>query len=308
VSVSRIPGITVEVYHEEDLLVPEADGYIGDLASGSVTVLAEVADDADWTVAFTRTGDDFFPPQKDWNRNPDDVPGLKEEGYEQAYQKQKRRFEFLSNRDKDSDGVVFGGRFGLDIFAYDGPLLNKVSYPVNTLCLGQYVRLGGRLTGHVHVWELAVISQGRQFFLTVQRRHDLLACCGYKGRLCFPGVGKHKNLGLTLVNLAPDGLPLIPRPTRCSRRSRASRVSAGTKGSWKAGMTPVTWARSSPLRGWVRVHWTEAPPSPRLRCLSQGQRVRFSSLVKAQRNPKTEYRPGRRPKYEFDAFGVEPVG
>ncbi|MBX4200502.1 hypothetical protein KW786_00050 [Candidatus Parcubacteria bacterium] len=306
-SVYQIPGVAVEVYHEKDLVAPEADGYVGDLASGSVTILAEVADDADWTVAFFRTGDDNFLPQKDWNRDPDDIPQLNEEGYEEAHAKQKRRFDFLSSRDKDSEGVVFGSRFGLDLFAYDGPLLNKTSYPANTLCLGQYVRLAGRLTGHVHVWEVAVISQGRQFFLTVQRRQDLLACSGYKGRLCFPGVGKHKHLGTVLVNLAPEGLPLIPAPDTLFPPEPSIDGLRRNEGMVESWHDARNMGKIVTAQGWARVHWTEAPPSPRLRYLGQGQRVRFSNLAKAQRNPKTEYRPGRKPKYTLDAFGVEPV-
>ncbi len=312
-TVSSIPGIKLEVYKESRLLNPESDGFVGELYSGSATILAVVSPDADKTIGIFRDGQDHYILQRNWLDSLDLFPGpTKEERLTDwknprrpsPREKQQRRQEFLGGRSFDQDSKVFGVKIPLKTGDRDRSI-NTVHYPENMLMLAQYVRENGVLTGEAHIWEVALVSQEGKFFLTVHWHCSTPAFKSLKNTVCFPGSTRHRLLEKVLVENVPDDLPLLPisfmEPME-KMRPKGLRKNEGIVESWYA---PRNMGCILTSQGPVRVHWTDVPPRPRLRFLKDGEKVRFLELRVPPENPKTEFRAVRKAQFELQAYGIE---
>lgn len=304
--VPKIPGVTLEVYKEDRLLAPEADGYVNDgygnnLQSGSAIILAVVDSTADKTIGFFRDGQDHYIAQKDWLMSPDLCPAplMKE--------KQARRREFLAGRTFDADTKVYGVTMPLRVFSYERPPVNTVHYPENMLALAQYVRDARRLTGRVHVWEVALVSQNGKFFLTVHRHYNIPACRSVRGPMCFPRLGAHRLLERILLENAPGDLPLIPAEDIVPvQRSKADQSLGRYEGIVESWYHPKNMGAIITAQGSARAHWKDIDiPARRRRYLVEGEKVKFADLRVPPKNPKTDWRKVRKARFELQACGIE---
>ncbi len=297
-----IPGVSLEVFKEGRRLDVEKDGFVGSLHSGSATVLAVIDPSADETLGIRRGGDDSYALQWDWLVDPDSIetPFLREQ--------QARRQKFLDGRSFAEGSRLYGVHVPLRVNYRGGQPVNTVHYPENMLMLAQYVREMGKLTGRVHVWKVALVSQNENFFLTVDRHYNMPACRGLTGRTCFVRIHDgHPQLEKLLVSNRPRDLPLVEieqlvslPPTEVPQLNRYE----GIVERWYA---PRNMGCIMTSQGKARVHWSNIPARPRLRFLREGERVRFSELRKPERNPQTEYRKARSAQFKLEACGVEVV-
>src|SRR3989338_11636321 len=64
-TIPKIPGVTLTVCKERRQVIPESDGYVGQLHSGSATILAVIDPSADKTIGLFRDGQDHYILQKE---------------------------------------------------------------------------------------------------------------------------------------------------------------------------------------------------------------------------------------------------
>ena len=300
-TVLSIPGVTLEVYKQDRLLTPESDGYVGKLYSGFATILAVINPDADKTIGFFRDGQDHYSQQKDWLMDPNlcPTPIMKE--------KQAKRREFLVGRSFDTDAKAYGVKIPLHVYHHGGQPVNMVNYPENTLSLAQYVRQNKGLTSRVHVWEVALVSQYGEFFLTVHRHYNIAACKSIRGHRYFPRLTRgHPLLERLLLDNAPEGLPLIPGEDLVPiERNQPDKSLGRYEGIVESWYTPRNMGSITTCQGSARVHWTDVPARPRLRYLQEGERVKFSDLRVPPKNPGTDFRKIRQSQFQLQVGGIE---
>src|SRR3989344_5060986 len=140
-AIPTIPGVTLRVFKERRELIPESDGYVGQLNSGSATILAVIDPGADKTIGIFRDGQDHYVRTWNWLVDISQIPSpiVKEQ--------QRKRQKFLEGHSFQEGSQVYGVNMPLKVFSYESPPVNTVHYPENMLMLAQYVRgKGGGLT------------------------------------------------------------------------------------------------------------------------------------------------------------------
>lgn len=301
--VPTIPGVTLEVYKETNRLTPENDGYLGKLYSGSATILAIVDPNAAPTIAYYRDGQDHYQKAPDWIRYVSLVFKPQMEDY---INRQKRMMGFLEGRSFAAGARVHGITMPLRR-VQENPF-NTVHYPENMFALAQYVQNGDQLTGRVHVWEVAIVSQNGEFFLTVHRHYNISACKGLKSPICFPRVQGHRLLERLLVENAPEGLPLVPAQDIIPlQRPESDKTLGRYEGIVENWYVPRNMGAIITAQGMARVHWSDVPARPRLRFLKEGERVKFAELREPPENPRTEWRVQRKARFDLQACAIELV-
>lgn len=291
-TLATIPGVTLEVYKQRRQLIPESDGYLGQLYSGFAVILAVIDPGADPTVGLFRDGKDHYILQKDWLNNP------RTEAQQQAHHM------YLTDRSFVPETKVYGIK--IPVRVDQRRTIAAVHYPENMFVLAQYERdHSEQLTGKVRVWKIAVISQGKDFFFTTQLTYDVTGYRSHTGATCFPRLQGHHQLERLLVSRAPADLPFV------SDASFNQNPSLATHGLPHRVGVVDDWYDARNMgciitdRGPARVHWTEIPPRPRRRFLVAGERVRFTELRKPPINPRTKHRKMRKARFELQAYGVE---
>jgi len=298
-----IPGVTLQVRKEDRVMTPKDDGHVGQLFSGTATLLAIVDPGADHTIGILRQGDDNYQKIWNWLVDPatmDSCPDAKE--------KQRQRQEFLVGEEFEEGTKIYGRKINLMAgAAHDRRQINTVHYPENMLAIAQYVQSGDHLTGQVHVWEAALVSQHGEFFLTVHRHYHMSAC-RYQGEMVFPRLYGHRILARILRESSPTGMPTIDVnkivPIERSTGDPNLRRYEGVVESW---YYPRNMGTIITNQGVARVHWSQVPqrnPSL-LRFLKEGERVKFAELRIPEENPRTEWRPVRKAEIKFEVVGVE---
>lgn len=290
-TMSQILGVSLEVYKERRQLTPEADGYLGQLWSGSAVILAIIDPDARPTMSLFRDGSDHYIKQKDWLNNP-------------ATESQQKCHELYLASRKFADGTkVYGIKMPLRVD--EERSINTVHYPENMLMLVQYDRKDGALTGDAVIWKIALVSQNGEFFLTRQEAYDVRAYENDKSRLCWPRFGGHKQLERLLVENAPADLPRFPfdlfKPELKAEANGLKR-NEGIVDRWYDARNIGCIITS---QGAARVHWREAPARPRRRFLVAGEKVQFADLQTPPQNPETKWRKTRKARFRLQAFDVK---
>ncbi len=297
---STIPGVTLEVYKQNRQLTPESDGYVGQLFSGSATILAVIDPSADKMIGLFRDGQDHYVRVWNWLTDVSQIPSPI------VQEQQRKRQKFLEGHSFQEGSQVYGVNMPLRVFSYESPPINTVHYPENMLILARYVRgKGGCLTGGVQIWKVALVSQNGEFFLTVQQAYNTTAYRNADGQMRFPRFEQHRLLERVLVANAPEDLPLMSEEKFVFVKQRSGRglqEGEGIVDRWYAArnMGCVITAKGS-----ARVHWSDVPPRPRLRFLVEGERVRIGTLGAPPQNPKTDLRKVRKSRFELQATGIE---
>lgn len=149
-----------------------------------------------------------------------------------------------------------------------------VTYPDNLLCIAEVIREDGRQTNRARVWRIAVVSQGGNFFVTLQQGYEA-ACYANPadGVIAFPRFQKHPALNDLLVDLVPDGTHV---PTLDEYQEDPAPHVTLTNGH-DGVVTSFYDARGVGTiltkRGPARVYWGDCPERPRRRFLVAGERV-----------------------------------
>lgn len=307
--VTKIPGVSLAVFWEDRCLDPEEDGFLGELAAGSVEIRATVAPGS-LVYGLRRWGDDSYDLQKDQAM----LLGL------------------------DGGSKVYRARMGLE--ANWETCEPFVPYPNNLLLLAELVTEGGRLTNRVRIWRTAVVSQEGRFFLTAQIGYETTAHQDRMGRTVFPRFQAHPQLEAILVRLRPNAertivFPRSPLPGEKGPRRELVRTDSVPE---VAELPPIAdfVSESEPIlmdlrqreayvlrfydargigtvltpHGVARVNWRECPARPRRRHLVASERVRYERLgAPVTHRPHLRFegdrpRPGRSTKFRRQAFGL----
>ncbi len=302
-TIPKIEGVKLQVYKQDRLLTPEDDGHVGQLFSGFATILAVIDPSADKTIGIFRDGQDHYTQQRELLS----LPELRHGKFPPTPAQQFMR-KLLAEQSLDQDAKAYGVKIPLHVYPYQGKPINMVNYPENTLSLAQYVSENRGLTGRVQVWEVALVSQYGEFFLTVHRHYNIAACKSIRGHRYFPRLTRgHPLLERILLENAPQDLPLIPGedliPFERGHPDKSLGRYEGIVESWYAprNMGAITTAQGS-----ARVHWNDVPPRPRLRYLKEGERVKFNDLRVPPKNPGTDHRKIRQAsRFQLQVCGVE---
>lgn len=287
-------GLTVAVHRQDRLLVPEDDGYLGNLCSGDV-VLDVLLADPRFLAVFREDGRKRIIPQRT------------------AFE----RLTTLRARCTGENGEPFRPRKGHELlleslaregerrFLYPVPIaaMKKTAmiyakrFPDNCL---KVVELTDRETGNVKVWELGIVSQEEQVFLTVQAFDN--SCFRKERALAFPNVEKWwPELAVYLGTVLPSDVepPSIetyrPRP---ALRVDDLRQNQGRVHRFRHAQDV---GKIITHRGGVRVWWGDIREGrPRRKYLLRDEVVKIGRLGP----PKTTIKGT---SYELQAYDVELV-
>lgn len=305
----QIPGVRLAVSYEGRCLVPEEDGFLGELSSGTLQLDVHVAP-GQLVYGIRRGGDDSYDLQKDQALN-GSAGGAK----------------------------LYRARVGLE--ANWETLEPFVPYPNNLLLLAELVTDNGCLTNRVRIWRAAIVSQKERFFLTVQLGYDTTAHRDESGRVVFPRWEKHPQLETILTRLRPgaNGAILYPRAKQPGEKIKKRDCLRTDHVSEAAELPPISAYAPDPdppatkkLRdhqaqvirfydargtgtlltplGVARVNWRDCPERPRRRYLVDGELVRYAKLGKPkEHNPHPRFegdkgRPARVTAFKRQAFGI----
>lgn len=284
-----IPGFEFHVYKESRERTVEADGYLGELASGFVVLEARATVLNDPAVAFIRQGNDRYIRQQNWAAIPDNPPAKKRPTTEGGLEDDPRQTcaqyvrGWYDERQVPRDAKYFGRKIGLEVDGETGT--SFVAYPNNNLGLARQVYdADGQPTNRFVIWYAAIVSQAGQFFLTQQLAYD--ECCyldGEASEIVFPRFKRpHPMLNDLLVASLPGGFvpPLVADYTPNGR------VVTGDVSGKEGISLGFDFARNVGTvlteKGNARVHWSDLPERKenRRRYLLPGERVRFGKIGK----------------------------
>lgn len=297
----KIPGVSVEVFKQDRRLAPEEDGYVGELFSGHAALVAVVDPKASPTFGFLRKGDDTYTKTWDWLVPAEQIP------VPRVQEQQRTRQALLVGRSFDADTQIYGTRIELRTFKHGNRAFNVVNYPDNTIGLIQYVRDPSGLTGRVHVWEAALVSQYGHFFVTVHQHYNIPACRSLAdGRICFPRLRSgHRQLESLIIKNSPGVLPLISAKDVVPQESTQIEGLGRSEGVVDRWYAPRNMGSIFTNKGKARVHFSDVPARPRLRYLVEGERVKFAELRVPPLNPETEWRKVRKTQFGLQVYGIE---
>jgi cold shock CspA family protein len=254
--------VSVKVSYDGVEVKPPDDGYLGQLRPGSILLEIYVAAGRDYICALDVNAKKNINFKKDHSTDP--VEGSM----------------FLTNiRIKTGDDGVY-----------------HTEYPNNNCRIMRIYK-----NGHVEMWEIAVISQNGNFFLTTQKTYNV-NCYNNEGKLDCPKFSKWPQvLNLLFSSLYYKNLPLISeyqeekmiRPGELPKEIGHVQWWNIAQG-FGAIMTP---------NGPARVHWKNIFPSngDRFARLNAGGRVRYQKLITPNQTK------ARSTNFRLEAVGVKTI-
>lgn len=254
--------VKIKTIYDGVEITPDKDGYLGQLRPGSLLLEIYVEAGRDYIYAFDVDAKKNINFKKDHTLDP--VEGSM----------------FLSNiRIKTGDDGVY-----------------HTEYPQNNFRLLRIYK-----NGHIEMWEISVISQNGNFFLTTQKTYNT-NCYNNKGNLDCPKFSKWPQmLNLLLSSLVIKNLPLI---------SEYEEEKMIRSGELPQGIGHVQWyniaqgfgAIMTP-NGPARVHWKNIFPvnGDRFVSLVPGSRIRYQKLIAPKQTK------ARSTNFRLEAAGVSAI-
>lgn len=167
-----------------------------------------------------------------------------------------------------------------------------VTYPTNNLRLAEQ-----KETGTVQLWEIAVISQNGDFFLTIQPTYRV-ECYRHGNIIVYPYFEKWLQMNDYLVSLLPSTVQ--PGPLDDYKVEPPLSTNGYTDNE-----AIVQWFNDAQglgalvtNKGVARVHWGQVPKRGRRAYLRPGEKVRFQEL-----KPPTQT-TARSTRFKWEATGV----
>lgn len=277
-----IEGVEISVFAGEawpKTLISAEDGYLGQLRSGMLTLMAKVA-----------AGLPIYALDVDGQKNV------------------RLRANKAAKADPPVEGKEFRVRIAVEYGEGDSYVNGELR--VNDLFFTRYPANNLRLlklepNGEFHIWEIAVISQNSDFFLTVQETYSG-SCYRSDDGLACPRVNKWPQMVQLLADIIGEA-GLTGLPDLISYREDTVPpfyTYGGDRG------VVLWWNLASGLgciqaeQGQARVHWTQVPKRPRLAFLAKNERVTFEKVE----SPTIRVRPdgSQRPTgFKLEAKGVQ---
>lgn len=255
---AQIPGVTVMVYQTDQLfnmyrlksqLSPADDGYLGQLAPRKLLLQVKIAPERN-VYGFTVDGQKKIIPKKNMAENP--VNG--------------KLYELKINTRVNDDKTCC-----------------CAPYPHNNLRLAEQLDTTPqhqlRMTGAVQIWEIAVISQHGDFFLTVQPTRRAV-CFRYQEIRLYPSfIETWPQMNEYLVSLlprdvTPADISFFQEDPQVMHRGRSDEGTVKWYNeAWGVGCLLTD-------NGAVRVHWSEIETKkhPQRAYLKAGEVVHFKNI------------------------------
>lgn len=256
----RIDGVSVEVSLDGRTLVVEDDGYVGKLTPDRVLIKAYVIPDNIY--AFTVDGRKNVLLKKD----------------RRSLTSEKSKYYRARVQIKNSEEGVY-----------------YAEYPSNHFRL-----LELEPNGTVKIWEIALISQDGEFFLTVQKTYEV-RCYRNGQRIVCPQFDKWPQMVELLGRLLKDSLQELALVREYQPESEFTSDGLASKTArvlW-FNLAQGLGALLTP-EGVARVHWSEIAKRPRLAFLTPRELVSYKSL-------RTPIQKSRSTTFQKEAIGVKPI-
>lgn len=255
---SSIAGVTVAVFQNEKKVPVANDGYLGKLSTKPLVLQVTIAPERHDVHGFTVDGTKNVVPKKDVADDP-------------------------------TAGKIYQLKIPVQAIGTSGAY---TTYPTNNLRLVE-----GAEVGTANIWELAVVSQNNDFFLTQQLTYQA-DCYVQKGQATYPRFENWPQLNEFLVPLLSPNLVLEPIEAYQADEMLPTSGLGNFDGI-------VQWFNDAQglgalvtKNGVARIHWSQLPKRPRRAYVRGGEKVRFQQL----RLPKqTKERPTG---FKKEAVGV----
>lgn len=275
---AQIPGVKVSLFVNGEQVAPENDGYVGGLEPADTAIIE----------ARVRNGSNGYGLAVDGNKN----VVLKK--------------DWLPFADPEGSGRLFSQRVTIK--------LSKEMIP-HTEYAGNHLRVLKLYSdGRTELWEIALISQGGNFFLTVQRAYAVRCYYqnGNEGAVCpyfqtsshewpqLVAVLKQLFAGEVGVGNLTRGVSYQPEPE----------LSAN---GLAPNMARVTWWNAAQGFGMVmtpegpaRLHWSQVTPRSRIVMLEPGELVRYAAVRTPvhKKPPKDSTAKDRMTTFQREIVGV----
>ncbi len=300
----RIPGVTLNVYKQGRLIDVAEDGSMGKLYSGHV-VLDATVDPGVPCFGFIRQGSDECRLQRDWA-----APGEPKKPF------QKEMQAAVAARGLPSGSKVYGIKMPVEA-STDGQGESFVSYPNNMLCIAGLVLNGSSPTNLMNVWKVAVVSQGGNFFLTVQLAYDRLQCVDRDGPT-FPRLERHQSFNNLLADwmlmeqlvrpelVIPSGAEYVEEPELQVPHDLQDNEGVVESFYQARGVgTIITYVGDQRIT--ARVGWRDAPKRPLRQFLVPGERVTYEKLDEPFVRSGGRFSTPRQTSFAKQAYGISLV-
>ena len=284
---NKIEGVEIQVLVGEvepmELTVAE-DGYLGRLKSGALTLVAKVAHGLP-IYGIGVDGKKNVSLLRDRNKMADLSPLL----------------PLLPSPKAFTTRIVVEYGEGVDFNGGQEAKYREVfftRYPANNLRL---LRL--EPTGKFSIWEVAIVSQESEFYLTVQETYSG-SCYRSEDGLACPKLNNWPQMIQLFADIIGEaGLANLPDTISYSEDTKPPARFLETPDGKPTGIV-LWWNLAMGLgvinteKGQARVHWTQAPKRDRLAFLAKDETVTFEELVTPKANPK------RPTTFQLEAKGV----
>lgn len=254
--------VSIKVSYDGVEIIPDNDGHLGQLRPGSVLLEIYVATGRDYIYAFDVDAKKNINFKKDHSTDPT-----------------------AENIFKTNIVIKTG---------LDGA--HHTEYPHNNTRLLRIYK-----NGHVELWEISIIAQNNNFFLTIEKVYDV-RCYNNNGKLDCPRFSKWPQM----LNLLLSSL-LIKNLSPISEYREEKMVRSG---ELPKGVGHVQWwniaqgfgAIITP-NGPARVHWSNIFPSngDRFVSLNTGERVSYRKLIAPNQTK------ARSTNFRLEAVGVNAI-
>jgi cold shock CspA family protein len=263
--VRKIEGVVIRVSLDGHILPIESDGYLGKLTSGKALIEVYIQPGYD-LYGLEVDGKGNVILKKDWG--PLQKPPLEGKYY-------KKTVSIM----KDVKGRYC------------------TKYPNNNMRL-----LELRKNGELRIWQIALISQGGLFFLTVQQQYKM-RCYREGGKVVCPPQPREWPQLVELLNRL-----LVDKITELSPITEYQPEPIPKANGLIPGIGRVLWwnfamglGAIDTREGQASVHWSKVAPRGRLAYLIPGELVKYRSL--RPRTPKLPHKTS----FRKEAIGVEPI-
>lgn len=276
---AQIPGVKIALFVNGEQTKPEADGYVGRLDPVD-TAFIEVR---------IRHGSNGYGIAVDGNKN----VVLKK--------------DWLPFEDSEGSGRLFRQRVPIKLS------LEKVPHTEYTSNHLRVVKLYA--DGRTELWEIALISQDGNFFLTVQRTYDVRCYYhnGEEGVVCPYFQAPHHEWPQFVVILkqlfvGEVGVGNLTRGTRYQPEPVLS------SNDLAPNMARVTWWNAAQGFGMVmtpegpaRLHWSQVTPRSRIVLFEPGELVRYAAIRTPvyKKPPKESAAKDRTTSFQREVVGVK---
>ncbi len=276
---AQIPGVKITLFVNGDVIQPEHDGYVGQLEPVDTAIIE----------AKVRNGSNGYGLAVDGNKN----VVLKK--------------DWMPFEDPEGSGLLYQQKVSIKLSLEKTPHTEYVSNHLRVLKL--------YADGRTELWEIALVSQSGNFFLTVQQTYAV--CCYYhngeEGVVC-PYFQMPPHEWPQLVSILKQLFAEEVGTGNLTRGIRYQPEMQPSSNDLAPNTARVIWWNVAQGFGMVmtsegpaRLHWSQVTPRSRIVMLESDELVKYTAIRTPvhKKSPKDSTAKERKTSFQREVVGVK---